>query len=576
MRLSEYLFQTKREFPKDSEIISDKYLGKANLLVKTASGLYMFSPMLWRTARKIMNIIREEMDAKGAQEVMLPVLQPSSLWKESGRWDEYLTAGVMFTLKDRKGETFGLGPTHEEVITDFARKTINSYRQLPVTIYQQHTKFRDELRPRFGLIRCREFIMKDAYSFDMDEQSQDASYNKMRDAYIRIFKRCGLDFRVVQADAGPIGGSGSEEFMVTADSGEDTIVTCPECGYSANMEKALSRTPEFSSIETGKPMEKLHTPNIRTVEELAEFTGLDRRQMVKTLIYKLTFRDREEFNAVLLRGDRDLNPTKLTNATSALAVELASEEDIQRLTQAKVGFAGPIGLNKDIRVIADESIRESMDFLCGGNQTDYHYVNVRFDRDTDMPETLDLAEAREDDPCAECGSGLTLSRGIEVGHIFKLGTRYSKALNACFLDPNGKEQPLIMGCYGIGSTRIISAAVEQNHDENGIIWPRQIAPFHFILIPAGKDLQKQKAEELYTAMKQRGMEVLLDDRKGSPGVKFKDADLVGIPFRIVVGRDVEKGTVEFQFRKSGEKKNIAIDSLIEFCESQLAGEETAS
>lgn len=572
MRLSEYLFQTKREFPKDSEIISDKYLGKANLLIKTASGLYMFSPMLWRTARKIMNIIREEMDAKGAQEVMLPILQPSALWKESGRWDEYLSAGVMFSLKDRKGETFGLGPTHEEVITDFARKTINSYRQLPVTLYQQHTKFRDELRPRFGLIRCREFIMKDAYSFDMDEQGQDASYNKMRDAYVRIFKRCGLDFRVVQADAGPIGGSGSEEFMVTADSGEDTIVTCLECGYSANMEKAVCRTPEFSPAETGKPLEKLHTPNIRTVEELAESTGLDKRQMVKTLIYKVTRREDEHFVAVLLRGDRDLNPTKLTNAVQALSVELASEEDIQRLTGAETGFAGPIGLNKDIRIIADESVRSCVDFLCGGNETDYHYINVRFDRDTDMPETLDLAEAREGDPCAECGSGLTLSRGIEVGHIFKLGTKYSEAMNACFLDPNGKEQPLIMGCYGIGSTRIISAAVEQNHDENGIIWPRQIAPFHFILIPAGKDLQKQKAEELYSTMKERGMEVLLDDRKGSPGVKFKDADLVGIPFRIVVGRDVEKGTVEFQFRNTGEKKNIALDSLIAFCESRLREE----
>ncbi len=571
MKLSKAFLFTTKEYPKDADVISDKLLRKSNLLVKSHAGFFYFTPLLNRTLKKIRNIISEEMDGAGAQEVLMPILMKKELWEESGRWDTYLNAEIMFHLKNRKNVEMCLGPTHEEAVTDLVRKFITSYKQLPVILYQQNTKFRDEIRPRFGLMRTSEFIMKDAYSFDSSEEGLDISYRTMREAYRRIFKRIGLEYIIVQADSGAIGGSGSEEFMITADSGEDTILYCPECRYAANLEKAGSVLNPVEFNDYNKELIKLHTPNIRTVEELVGFTGIPAHQMIKTIIFRLIYKDSEKFAAVMIRGDLEINEVKLLNYFGCLDMIKATVEEIGSLTGAEVGFAGPFNLNSKIQLVGDRSIAEVNYFLCGCNETDYHNINVCFGRDMELPPLADLKTAREGEICPECRkSALVQKMGIEVGHIFKLGTKYSEKMRALVTDESGAEIPMIMGCYGIGTSRIISAAIEQNHDGNGIIWQNSIAPYHILIITVGKEPPVTDiAEELYKSLTEKGYEVLYDDREVSFGFKMKDADLIGVPYRIVAGRKASEGIFEVSKRRDGIKQEMDIDSIITFLETEL-------
>jgi prolyl-tRNA synthetase len=565
MKFSKLFLYTTKEFPKDAEVISDKLLRKSNLLVKSHSGFYYYTPLLLRTLKKIRNIISEEMDRAGAQEVLLPILMKKELWEESGRWDTYLNAEIMFHLKNRKDIEMCLGPTHEEAVTDLVRRFITSYKQLPLILYQQNTKFRDEIRPRFGLMRTSEFMMKDAYSFDVDEAGLQRSYNKMREAYKRIFERIGLNFITVQADSGAIGGSGSEEFMITADSGEDTLLFCPDCGYAANIEKASSVLEEKTRTDHSAGMIKLHTPGIKTVEELVRFTDIPPHRMIKTIIFRLAFKDSVKFTAVIIRGDLEINEIKLINHFGCLEIRKATEDEILSLTGAEVGFAGPFGLDPKIELIGDNSVRDTDNFLCGLNETDYHNINVRFGRDIEMPKTFDLKLARESDICPLCKkSRLVKKMGIEVGHIFKLGTKYSEKMKAYITGEDGNETPMLMGCYGIGTSRIISAAIEQNNDANGIIWPESISPYRVLIITVGKDPETvKKAEEIYEALLSQGHEVLFDDRDVSFGFKMKDADLIGIPYRIVAGKRAGEGIFEVSDRKTGTKTEVRLDGILD-------------
>ncbi len=572
MRLTKAHFATLREFPADAEVISHKLMAKAGLILKTGSGIYTYAPIFLRTLKKIMRIVTEEMDRTGALELLMPIAQPQELWERSGRLETYLASGILWRTQDRKGAWFALGPTHEEVVTDFVSRTVNSYKQLPRTYYQQQEKFRDEIRPRFGLMRGREFMMKDAYSFDIDSDGQDLSYQKMRDAYCRIFERCGLDYIVVQADPGAIGGTGSEEFMVTASSGEDDLLYC-DCGYAANLEKAGS-VSEAPYTADALPLRNEDTPGIKTVDQLCEFfPELTASRMVKTILYNVTLPGEQAVEpvAVLIRGDQEINQTKLTNALGALDIELADEQTVQQVTGAALGFAGPLGFLDEeggyrIRLIADETVRDMCNFLCGVNQTDVHGLDVNLGRDLPEPPFHDLRTARPSDPCVNCGEPLANKRGIEVGHIFKLGTKYSEAMGASFLDRNGKAMPFVMGCYGIGSSRVAAAAVEQNNDDGGIVWPIAIAPYHVHLLALNikKDVVRDCAEQVYQNLLSAGIEVLYDDRKGpNAGVKFNDADLLGLPFRVSVGRDAADGMVELKARDSDEKQLVAVDALVE-------------
>ncbi|MCG2761326.1 MAG: proline--tRNA ligase [Candidatus Delongbacteria bacterium] len=571
MKLSKLFLFTTKEFPKDAEVISDKLLRKSNMLVKSHSGFYYYTPLLYKTLQKIRNIISQEMDKAGAQEVLLPILMKKELWDESGRWDTYLNADIMFHLSNRKDTEMCLGPTHEEAVTDLVRKFITSYKQLPVILYQQNTKFRDEIRPRFGLMRTCEFIMKDAYSFDHSEKGLDESYNKMRAAYKKIFDRIGLDYIIVQADSGAIGGSGSEEFMITSDSGEDTLLFCTECGYAANLEKADSVLNEVEFINYNSDLVKLHTPNIKTVEELVRFTNIPAYQMIKTVIFKLIFKESEKFAAVLIRGDLEINEIKLQNHFGCLELITASEEEVRTLTGAQVGFAGPFNLNSTVELIGDNSIKEVNYFLCGINETDYHNINVCFERNIKMPQTFDVKLAKQDEICPSCKKNRLIGKmGIEVGHIFKLGTKYSLKMNAFVTNENGESIPMLMGCYGIGTSRIISAAIEQNHDQNGIIWPVSIAPYHILIISIGKEAEIiTEANELYNSLINKGYEVLFDDRDVSFGFKMKDADLIGIPLRIVVGKKVLDGIFEISDRKDNQKKELDISALYDYLKDKL-------
>jgi prolyl-tRNA synthetase len=571
MRFSKLFLYTNKEYPKDAEVISDKLLRKSNLLVKSHSGFFYYSPLLYRTLKKIRDIIEFEMDRAGAQEVLLPILMKKELWEESERWDTYLNAEIMFHLKNRKEIEMCLGPTHEEAVTDLVRKFVSSYKQLPLILYQQNTKFRDEIRPRFGLMRTSEFIMKDAYSFDADREGLDISYGKMREAYKRIFERIGLDYQIVQADSGAIGGSGSEEFMITADSGEDTLLFCPDCDYAANIEKADSVLEEKEFIGYNREMIKLHTPNIRSVDELVSFTGIPAHQMIKTIIFKVIYRDMEKFAAVIIRGDLEINEVKLTNHFACLELKKASEDDIRTLTGAEVGFAGPFGLNAGIELIADNSVKDVNYFLCGLNETDQHNINVCFERDIKMPPAFDLKLAREGEICPACKKfKLIRKMGIEVGHIFKLGTKYSEKMKAYITNEDGTETPMIMGCYGIGTSRIISAAIEQNNDADGIIWPGSIAPYHIIIVTVGKDKPvTDKAEELYSYLTGKGYEVLYDDRDVSFGFKMKDADLIGIPYRIVAGKKAPEGIFEISDRRTKTKKEADLAQILAYLKDKL-------
>ena len=557
MRMSRMLMPTLKEVPSDAEITSHQLMLRAGMIRKMASGIYNLLPMGIRVFRKVEDIIREEMNAKGAQEISCALLVPAELWQESGRWD--VMGPEMFRLKDRNGRDYCLGPTHEETFTHIVRNEITSYKQLPLNLYQIETKFRDERRPRFGVMRTRNFTMKDAYSFDADQEGLDKSYDDMFDAYTRIFARCELDNSPVQADSGAMGGSASAEFMVKSEVGEDEIVFCSGCDYAANIEKATSVNHEASTEEM-KEMGEIETPNVHTIEELQDFFKMDAGQFAKTLIY---YADGKTV-AVVVRGDRDVNETKVANAIGgAVEFELASEDTIKAVTGAEVGFAGPIGIKTDYLFI-DQEVVDQRNVIVGANKTGYHIQNANFGRDFEG-QVGDFRNVQEGDKCPKCGQPLEIMRGVEVGHIFKLGTKYSESMGATFLDQNGKSQPIIMGCYGIGVERTVAAVIEQHHDENGIIWPLAIAPYHVVVVPVNvkKEEHLENAEKIYKELEAAGVEVLLDDRNERAGFKFKDSDLLGIPMRITVGKDIVDGKVEFKLRKEADKEIISVDEVLD-------------
>ena len=560
MLYSRYFIPTIKETPSDAEVISHQLMLRAGMIRKLASGIYNYLPLGLRSIRKFENIVREEMNKADAIEMLMPSVQPAELWQESGRWAFY--GKELLRFKDRKDAEFCMGPTHEEVITDMVRREIKSYRQMPLNFYQVQTKFRDEIRPRFGLMRGREFIMKDAYSFDVDSAAADLSYSKMFNAYMRIFERCGLNFRAVEADTGSIGGSSSHEFMVLADSGEDAIVSCDACRYAANVEKAESPLYSVVSDVIVESLQKVSTPDMKTIADVAAFLNLTADKTIKTLVYAS---DNGELVMALLRGDHELNELKLKNHLGWDEIQMASEEQILACTGSPVGFLGPIGLKQDIPVIADRVIQGMVNVVLGANEVDQHYINANRGRDFEVSGFVDIRTVEAGDACPRCDSGkLEMWRGIEVGHVFKLGTKYSKALNATYLDANGREQIIFMGCYGIGIGRTVAAAIEQNHDENGIIFPIAIAPFHCSVVAVNsKDAGVMAAaEEIYLCLEKLGVEVLFDDRDERPGVKFKDNDLIGIPLRIVVGsKGLAEGKVEVKVRSTGEVLSLPLEDV---------------
>ncbi|NPA95597.1 MAG: proline--tRNA ligase [Thermodesulfobacteria bacterium] len=562
MRYSKFFIPTLKEVPAEAEIASHKLMLRAGMIRKIASGLYTYLPLGLRAIRKVENIVRQEMNRSGAVELLMPLVQPAELWKESGRWDHY--GKELLRFKDRHGRDFCLGPTHEEVITDLIRKHIRSYRDLPLNLYQIQTKFRDEIRPRFGLMRAREFIMKDAYSFSATEESLDEIYQTMYKTYCRIFERCGLDFRPVEADTGSIGGHASHEFMVLADTGEDDIACCTKCNYAANTE--LAEVKKLQQQEPFAPgseaLKKVSTPGRKTVEEVTEFLNKKANDLIKTLIFLAD----EKPVAALVRGDHEINEVKLKKVLGAEELEMAGAETVEALTGAPVGFAGPLGLPDDVKVVADHSVAYMKDFVAGANEKDAHYTGLNWKRDLDVVSTHDIRVITEADPCPRCGAPIEIKRGIEVGHIFKLGTKYSEAMGATFLDSNGKEKPIIMGCYGIGIGRTVAAAIEQNHDERGIIFPVPIAPFEVIisLINVKDEKMSLIAKKLYDTLFENGIEVLFDDRNERPGVKFKDSELIGIPFRVTVGKKaVEEGVVEVTDRRTMKTELVAKEDVLQ-------------
>lgn len=555
MRYSEMFLPTVREVPADAETVSHQLMIRAGMIRKLTSGIYSYLPLGYRVVRKVEQIVREEMNLAGAQEVCMPVVLPAELWQESGRWDHY--GKELLRFKDRHDRDYCLGPTHEEVITDLVRHEIKTYRQLPRNLYQIQTKFRDEIRPRFGVMRCREFVMKDAYSFDADEAGTDITYRKMYAAYQRIFQRCGLNFRAVEADSGNIGGSFSHEFMVIADSGEDSLVFCSNCEYAANLEKAEAPRPALPTADplTFLPREEVHTPQLKTITEVGNFLRIPSEKLVKTLI----------FNAdgapvvVLIRGDAEINEIKVRNFLGCVSLELADDTMIYRVTGAPRGFAGAVGI-KDA-IIADYSVMGMTNFAMGANREDYHLINVNIDRDFAVRTFADLRLVNEADPCPRCQQPLRLARGIEVGHVFKLGVKYSQVMKAVYLDKEGQERHMVMGCYGIGIGRTVAASIEQNHDEQGIIWPMPMAPYHVVITPVNvKDESLAAAAEgLYRLLTDRGVEALLDDRDERAGVKFMDADLIGLPLRVIIGpKRLAAGQVEIRVRKSGEVLTVPL------------------
>ncbi len=568
MRYSKLFIPTLKEVPAEAEVISHKLMLRAGMIRKLASGLYTYLPLGLRAIRKVENIVREEMNNAGAQELLMPIVQPAELWEESGRWDKM--GKELLRFKDRHDRPMCLGPTHEEVITDLVRKEVRSYRDLPLILYQIQTKFRDERRPRFGLMRGREFIMKDAYSFDVDEDALDESYQKMYNAYCRIFERCGLNFRAVEADTGAIGGSCSHEFMVLADTGEDKIAVCTSCNYAANVELAPAKGGGDNSNEQEEEIKLVPTPGKKTIDEVASFLGIPNKKLIKTLIIK----SEDKIIAALIRGDHELNEVKLANLLEIDSIELADEESVKKVTGAPVGFAGPLGLDDSVEIIADVSTAGMKNFVVGANKEEHHYINCNWDRDIpkNRVKFADIRIITKDDPCPKCGGKIEIKKGIEVGHVFKLGTKYSEAMGATYLDSNGKERPIIMGCYGIGIGRTVAASIEQNHDENGIIFPSSIAPFEVIisLLNPKDQVLKDAAENIYTELQKNSIEVLLDDRDVRPGVKFKDADLIGIPLRITVGkRFKDKSVVELYERRNSKTTDIRLDEVVSNVKDRL-------
>jgi len=560
MLVSQLLNPTLREVPAEAEVISHQLMVRAGLIRKSASGFYTFLPLGLRVLRKIETIIREEMDAKGGQEVLMPIMQPAELWKESGRWDVY--GAELFRLKDRHNREFCLGPTHEEIITDLVRGEIRSYKQLPMLLYQIQNKYRDERRPRFGLMRGREFVMKDLYSFDRDEAGLHESYQKMYDAYCRIYSRCGLTYRPVEADPGAIGGTGgSHEFMVLADSGENSVVYCSGCDYAANTEKSECRPQIIEDVSPEGQRKLVPTPGVKTIEDISKFLAVPKSTLVKSLLYQ---GDEKTF-LVLIRGDRTLNEIKVNNALGGfVSLQLASPESVDKIMGCEPGSVGPVGVPDGLMVIADEEVPLMKKVVCGANKADHHYVDVVPGQDFRIDQVLDLRMVEPGEACLRCGAPLKEARGIEVGQVFKLGTKYSKALGANFLDENGVEKSCVMGCYGVGVSRTIAASIEQNHDDFGIIWPMPIAPYQCIIVPAStKDtLVVETADKLYQELKGLGVEVVLDDRDERAGVKFKDADLVGYPIRVTLGsKTLANGQVELRERKSGETHLVKVEDL---------------
>lgn len=555
MKMSNMLVGTLREVPAEAEIESHKLMLRAGLMRKMAAGIYNYMPLGLKVIENVKNIVREEMNNAGAQEFLASALIPAELWQESGRWDAY--GAEMFRLKDRHNRDFCLGPTHEEVFTDIVRNEIKSYKQLPLNLYQIQTKYRDERRPRFGVMRSREFIMKDGYSFDKDQEGLDLSYEKMRKAYVNIFNRCGLDAKAVAADSGAIGGSGSAEFMVKSEVGEDDVVFCTACDYAANIEKAPS-TPEHGEKEELMEVEKVETPAVKSIEDLAKFFECSPKKIAKTLIFQAD----DKVVAVVLRGDREANEVKIANAIGeVIELEMASEEAVKEATGASVGFAGPMGIKVDM-LLVDQEVANMYNFIIGANETDMHLKNVNYGRDFEGI-VGDFRNVTIGEKCPECGKEITISRGTEVGHIFKLGTKYSESMGATFIDEDGKAKPFIMGCYGIGVTRTVASIIEQHNDENGIIWPLEVAPYHVSVIPANVKNEEQatKAEEIYNELRKMGVEALLDDRKERAGVKFKDSELMGIPMRITVGKMIGEGQVEFKLRNGGEVETLSIEEV---------------
>lgn len=564
MRLSKMHLKTLREVPNEAEIPSHILLLRTGMIRKLVSGVYGFMPLGWRSIRKIEDIIRQEMDRSGGQEIHMSAVQPAELWEESGRWSVY--GPELWRLKDRHGREFCLGPTHEEIFTDIVRNDISSYRQLPMNLYQIQTKYRDEARPRFGLMRSREFIMKDAYSFDLDQEGLDKSYEEMYAAYDRIFTRCGLTFRPVEADSGAIGGSNSHEFTALSEVGESEIAYCEACDMAATVERAACVDAAASS-EAELPMEEVHTPGTKTIEEVADFLGLSQDQTMKALLF-VTFDDEGKENgyvAAFVRGDRELNMTKLVNALDIPehSIEFADEEKMGAVTGCVGGFTGPVGL-RDCKIVVDSELPGLKNLCAGACKVDHHLKNVNYGRDYKGDIVTDIKVLKEGDACPVCGAPVKHARGIEVGQVFKLGTKYSQSMGAVYKDEKQKDQLIVMGCYGIGVTRTLAAIVEQHHDENGIIWPMAIAPYHAIITVMKPDdeTQAQVAEQIYKELGDAGVEVLLDDRKERPGVKFKDADLLGIPVRITVGRGAGDGLVEYKLRRDAEKIEISIEDGI--------------
>lgn len=556
MRVSKMFAPTLREVPAEAEVVSHQLMLRAGFLRKSAGGMYNYLPLAWRVLKKIENIVREEMDASGAQELLMPIVQPAEIWQESGRWGVY--GEEMFRLKDRHNREFCLGPTHEEMVTSLIRGDVRSYRQLPMNVYQIQNKFRDERRPRFGLMRGREFIMKDAYSFDRDEAGLDVSYKLMYDAYTRIFTRCGLTFRPVEADSGAIGGSGSHEFMVIADSGEAEIVYCNECDYAANVEKAEMHVIEAPE-EEAKAVEEVKTPDCKTIADVCAYLNLPVDKSVKAV----AFNSEKGLILCFVRGDHEVNEIKVINTVGVNEVEMA-EESLLAAAGTVGGYMGPVGIDPEKTiVVVDSTVMKMHNICCGANKEGYHLLNVNPGRDFNPTYVADIRLIQEGDPCPHCGGKVSKARGIEVGQVFKLFTKYSEAMHATFLDENGKEKPMVMGCYGVGVSRTMAAAIEQNNDKDGMIWPVAIAPYEVLVVPVNTkdEASTQKAEAIYEELKKAGVEAVIDDRNERPGVKFKDADLIGYPLRVVVGpKTLAEGKLEVKVRRTGEVQMLPLDS----------------
>lgn len=565
MKLSKMHLKTLREVPSEAELPSHVLLLRTGMIRKLVSGVYGFMPLGWRTLKKIEDIVRDEMDKTGAQEILMSAIQPSELWQESGRWFAY--GPELWRLKDRHGREFCLGPTHEEIFTDIIRNDVSSYRQLPLNLYQIQTKYRDEARPRFGLMRSREFIMKDAYSFDRDQEGLDKSYQEMYEAYEKIFTRCGLTFRPVEADTGAIGGSNSHEFTAISEVGESEIAYCEHCHMAATTERAeVTDAAPQDDIEM-LPLEKKLTPGTKTIEDVANFLGLDKKQTIKALLF-VKYDDegnKDGYVAAFVRGDRELNEIKLVNTLGIPehAIEFADESEMSQATGCVGGFTGPMSLH-DCTIVVDSELPGLKNMCAGACEEDHHYINMNYGRDYEGDIIADIKTLLEGDPCPVCGAPVKHARGIEVGQVFKLGTKYSEAMGAYYKDENQEEKPIVMGCYGIGVSRTMAAIVEQHHDENGIIWPMSVAPYHVIisLVKPGDETQAKVAEDIYKQLCTAGVEVMLDDRDERPGVKFKDADLLGIPVRITVGRGAADGVVEYKLRRDVEKEELPVAEAI--------------